>query len=241
MNTKKLAYHTKYTLASYLDLLQTIPIETASLVAKTSQKILGENNPKFLSLEDIEKNSSVYKSRENLRNKLDTRPGSIFLQNNFLGTVPFLLAGIPAAMGGEHLVKEYMASAPLIAQYATNSAITLGAQILTGYTSFMALEVKSNKQKYVDENGKLSPKKIASGFKNAAKAFLSFDLTYAGLKIVGQSALLAAGKNAAVASVIFDSVAGPAWYTVAIPLSLEKGVIENKEYPKKENLETKIE
>jgi hypothetical protein len=108
-----------------------------------------------------------------------------------------------------------------------------------GYTAFMANEVRTNREKYSDANGKISSKKVKAGFINAVKAFLSFDLSYVGLKTLGQSALLAAGQDPAVASALFDGLAIPSWYSIAVPLGLEKGVIETKSYPKTKSGETK--
>ena len=232
MDKQKLKYHLKYTGASYLDLILSAPIGAARAIAKSSQKIFGERTPKILTLEDIEQNSPTFKSRENLREKLDTRPGSVFLQSNIIGAIPFFIAGLPAAEGAQHLINEYMSNAPQIARYATNSLATLGVQMVVGYTTFMANEIRTNRNKYSDQNGKLSPKKIKEGFVTAIKAFLSFDLSYIGFKTMGQSALLAMNKDPAVASGLFDLSALPAWYSIAIPLGLERGVIINKFFKK---------
>ena len=231
MNKQKLKYHLVYTGASYLDLILSAPIEASKGLAKISQRVLGDRTPKILTLEDIEQNSQTFHARENLREKLDTRPGSVFLQSNIIGAIPFFIAGLPAAEGAQHLINEYMSNAPKIAQYLTNSLATLSVQMIVGYTTFMANEIRTNKEKYT-ENGKLSPKKIKDGFINAVKAFLSFDLSYIGLKTLGQTALLAMKKDPATASGLFDGLALPAWYSIAIPLGLERGVITNKFFKK---------
>ena len=228
---QKIKYWAKYTGASYLDLILSAPISAAESIARTSQRMLGNRTPKLLTLEDIHQNSPTYNSRQNLRNNLDTRPGSVFLQSNIIGAIPFFLAGMPAAEGAQALIERYLSNTPEIAQYATNSLATLGVQMVVGYTTFMLNEIRTNKQKYVTNN-KLDAEKIKQGFLKAFKAFLSFDLTYIGLKTAGQSGLLALGKDPAIASGLFDSLALPAWYTIAIPLSLERGVIETKETTK---------
>ena len=93
----------------------------------------------------------------------------------------------------------------------------------------MANEIRVNKHKFTNQEGKLSVKKIGNGFKNAVKAFLTFDLSYIASKTVGQSVLLYQGRSPGMASAIFDSIVIPAWYTVAIPLGLKNNVIETKE------------
>ncbi|MBM3247022.1 hypothetical protein FJZ17_00565 [Candidatus Pacearchaeota archaeon] len=231
ISKEKLKYMTRYTAASYLDFFMSLPIEGAQAIAKLSQKALGERTPKLLTLEDIEKNSPTLKARNNLREKLDTRGGSVFIKNNIIGAVPFLLAGLPAAEGAGRLIEHYLPNAPEIVKYALNSAGTLAAQMATGYATFMALEIHANRHKYENESGRLSPKKIAQGIKRAVKAFLSFDIPYIAAKLAGQSALLALGKSPAIASLIFDGAAFPTWYTLGIPIGLEKGVIEARDYP----------
>lgn len=244
---EKLKYLAKYTAASYLDFFMSLPIGGAQGIAKLSQKVLGKRNPKLLTLEDIEHNSPTLRARDNLREKLDTRGGSVFIKNNLLGAIPFLLAGLPAAEGVGNLIENYLPEAPEIVKYALNSAGTLAAQMATGYTTFMALEIHANRHKYENENKRLSPKKIFDGVKNTVKAFLSFDVSYTTTKLIGQSLLLALGQSPAIASLIFDGAAFPAWYSIGIPLGLEKGVIETRDYPKikaqasnkKESKETK--
>jgi hypothetical protein len=240
VSKEKLKYWAKYTGASYLDFFMSLPIESAQTVAKLSQRALGERTPKILTLEDIKENSPILNSRNSLRERLDTRGGSVFIKNNLIGAIPFLLAGIPAAEGIEKLIQQYIPTAPEIVRYTLNSAGTLAAQMVTGYTTFMALEIQANRYKYENENKKLSPKKIGQGIKNAVKAFLSFDLSYIIAKLVGQSALLALEKSPAIASLIFDGAATPAWYTIGIPLGLEKGVIETRDYPRIKEANKKI-
>src|SRR3989344_5548563 len=123
----KLKYDTKYTLGSYADLALSLPIELARGTSGLVEKVLGERTPEFLTRQNIEENSPVYKTRENLINK-------------------------------------YGQNMPEILQYATNSLATLTAQMVAGYTTFMANEVRVNHNKYVGENGKLNPRKIKDGF-----------------------------------------------------------------------------
>ncbi len=225
---EKIVYYGEYTAGSYLDAAISIPIWTAEQVSRGSEKLLKDKIPNFLSLDYTKSNSPVYKCRESLRDKLDTKPGVAFLQSSMAGLVPFFLAGMPAAEIAQKGIDSYMPNAPELMKYTVNSFITLGAQMATSYIAFMASEIKTNLQKYVGEDNKISPKKVWSGFKIAVKTFLSFDLSYIGFKAVGQSALLAAGKDPWKASGIADSVAIPVWYVVAIPLGLSKGLIETK-------------
>ena len=224
----KIKYCVKYTGGSYLDLFSSVPIWASEKIAQASNRLFGEKNPRFLSEDYIHQNSSVYKSRERLRNNLDTEPGALFLQSNIIGALPFFIAGIPAAELAQQGIEKYLSEAPKIIQYTTNSLSTLLTQMAVGYTAFMANEIRVNKQKYV-ENGKLSAKKIGNGFKNAVKAFLSFDLSYVLAKTGGQSLLLAQGKDPWKASGIFDSLAIRLWYALGIGIGLNKGVIETRE------------
>ena len=135
---------------------------------------------------------------------------------------------MPAAEYAQDAIKEYLDQMPIIAQYITNTLITLSAQMAVGYTTFMANEIRVNKEKYVEKNGKLSSNKIYDGLKTTFKTFLPFDLIYGGAKIAGQSYLLSEGKDPAIASVLFDSLAIPTFYAIMIPISLKTGMIQTK-------------
>jgi hypothetical protein len=228
----KIMYCVKYTGGSYLDALSSMPIWTSEKIAQASHKVFGERNPRFLSEDYIHENSPVYKGRRKLRDNLDTKPGALFLQSNIIGAIPFVIAGMPAAEFTQQEIEKYLSEAPKIVQYTSASLATLLSQMVVGYTVFMANEVRVNKQKYVNENGKLSARKIGNGLKNAIKAFLTFDLSYIGAKTGGQSLLLAQGKDPWKASGMFDALAIPAWYALGIGISLKSGVIETKETKK---------
>ncbi len=228
MKLDKLLYNVKYTAGSYGDALASIPIWTAERICQGSERLLGEKTPRFLSLEHTRDNSPVYKARQNLRDSLDTLPGALFLQSNVLAAVPFVVAGMPAAELAEKGIEHLLGDVPQMAKYAINSAVTLGAQFATSYTTYMVNEVRANKAKYVDENGKLSPAKIADGFVKAVKAFLSFDIPLTISKLGGQSYLLSQGKDPWKASALFDAVALPAYFTVIIPIALKTGAIETR-------------
>lgn len=219
--------YTKYTAGSYYDAISSIPIWVAEKISRTSDRLFGEKNPRFLSWQYTQDRSPIYKSRETLREKLDTRPGALFLQSNVIGAIPFVVAGMPAAEAAQAGIDYYLSNAPEIVKYATNSLSTLLMQMAAGYTVYMGNEVRVNFQKY-SENGNLKARKVWQGFKTAAKAFLKFDLTYIGLKTGGQSTLLGLGEDPWKASGIFDTLAIPIWYTVAIPLALKNKVIETK-------------
>lgn len=221
-------YKTKYTLGSYADLLLSANIAVAKGISKSTNylcDLVGRETPEFFDWEKTTQNSPTYKARQNLRDKLDTEPGVKFLGSNLLSTPPFFLIGMPAAEGMHVLIKEYMGQTPEIVQHVTNSLGTLAAQMITGYATFMIGEVYTNKPKYLNENGKLSAKKIGKGVLTALKTFLTFDLSYIGMKTAGQSTMLALGKSPAIASALTDLMAFPAYWTVAIPLGLKKGLI----------------
>ena len=237
---EKAVYYTKYTVGSYVDAIASIPIWLVEKTSKRSERILGERNPNFLSWNHIKSGSEIYNGREKLREKLDTKPGALFIQSNVIGAIPFFLVGMPAAELAQEGIDTYLSRASEIVQYATNSAVTLTAQMVTGYTGFMVNEVRTNKQKYVNENMKLSAKKIGSGLAKTVKAFLSFDIPYIVGKLGGQSYLLSKGKDPWIASGIFDSLAIPAFSIVAIPLGLWSGVIETKQ-TKKRKKKNKVE
>jgi hypothetical protein len=228
MTLEKSLYYAKYTAGSYLDVFSSIPIWTAENIARGSEKLLGERNPRFLSREHIHEKSPIYIGREKLRETLDTKPGALYLQSNFIGALPFIVAGVPAAEFAQMGIDKYLQDAPEIVKCALNSLSTLAAQMVAGYTTFMANEVRVNSEKY-RENGKLSARKIGRGLTNAVKAFLSFDLSYISGKTLGQSAMIYAGKDAGLASAIFDIAVIPIWYTIAIPLGLKKGIIQTKD------------
>lgn len=234
---EKLAYDVKYTAGTYLDAGMSLPIGASEAITNLSEKVLGEKNPKFLSKEEIREKSFVYKARERLRNNLDTKPGVSYLQSNLVALVPFFLVGMPAAEIAEKGISHYLQDIPKVLQYTLNSTITLLAQGIFGYSTFMANEVRTNRYKYEKENGKLSTKKIASGLFNTVKAFLSFDVPYVLGKIGGQSLFLYQGKDPWVASGLFDSIGLPTWYTVAILLGLHKGLIETKQTNSWRNLQ----
>lgn len=226
---KKIRYAAKYTAGSYADASMTIPIWAAEKIAKGSEKIFRDKNPKFLSWDYIQNKSGTYKTREKLRESLDTRPGVLHLQNSIMASIPFTFIGLPAAELAQAGINEYLPDIPKIAQYAINSTTTLAAQMATGYTGFIASELRANKQKYVDENGKISAKKIRRGLANAAKMFLWFDVPYSVGKLGTQSYLLSVGKDPWKASALFDAVATPLWYAVTISFGMWKRILETKQ------------
>ena len=225
---EKALYYSKYTAGSYLDAFISIPIWAAEKISKGSEKVLKGKNPSFFSWDNIQKESLFYRHRENLRASLDTKPGALFLQSNAVGSIPFILVGMYAAEFMQYGIDKYIPNAPEIAKYATNSLATIVTQMLVSYTTFMVNEVRVNKDKYTDENSKLSIRKMGNGFKNAVKAFLTFDLSYTGLKTIGQSAFLALGKDPWKASGMFDSLALPLGAAIVISLGLKNGIIETK-------------
>jgi len=226
---EKTAYFAKYTAGSYLDALSCVPIWAAEKIAQGSEKVLGDKNPKFLSVDYTHENSQIYKGRERLRDSLDTRPGALFLQSNIIGVIPFITAGMPAAELAQSGIEEYLSDASELTKCVLNSLCTLGAQMAAGYGTFMANEIRVNKQKYVNENGRLSISKIGKGTLNTAKAFLKFDLSYTAGKTAGQTFMLYQGQDPWKASGIFDSLVIPLWYAISIPLGLNNGVIETKQ------------
>jgi len=226
---ERAVYDAKYTLGSYADALMSVPIGIGEGFSKLSQKVLRDKTPKSLNLNHIRENSPIYQTRKKLRDSLDTEPGMKYLQSNIVAVLPFVLAGIPAAEGAEKLIDAYIPNVPPLAKDGLNSVATLLAQGATGYTGYMFNEVRTNPQKYMGENGKIKPKKVWDGFVKSVKAFVSFDAPYALGKIGGQTAFLAMGKDPWKATTLFDGLALPTWYAIAIPLGLHKGLIETKE------------
>ncbi|PIN80159.1 hypothetical protein COV11_04550 [Candidatus Woesearchaeota archaeon CG10_big_fil_rev_8_21_14_0_10_30_7] len=230
--------YAKYTAGSYADAFMSMPISVARGISGLTKLVLKEKTPEFFDLDKTQQNSPVYQSRKTLREKLDTEPGMKFLKSNAIGTLPFFLVGMPAAEGLDYLIKENFGNMPELAQYITNSLGTLTAQMITGYTVFMGSEVWNNTEKYVGENEELKlknikPKKVLEGFAKAAKAFLTFDLTYVGMKTAGQTACLTLGKNPWKASAITDMLAFPVFWSVAVALGLKHGIIETKKSEEK--------
>ncbi len=230
MTLEDTLYHVKYTAGSYADAISSIPIWTAEKISSCLEKKLGEKTPEFFKNDYTQANSRVYKARENLRSSLDTRPGTLYLQSNLVALIPFFILGMPAAELAQTGIEKMIANAPPLVKQVTNSLATLAVQMTTSYVTFIVNEVRANKEKYVNENGKLSVKKIGSSVKKALKGFLAFDLSFIAAKTAGQSYLLSQGKDPWKASSIFDSIAFPLWYTIAIPIGLKSGLIVNKTY-----------
>jgi hypothetical protein len=227
INLEQSLYYAKYTGGSYLDAFASIPIWASERIAQGSERLFGTRNPEFLSIRNIQEKSPVYRTREKLRTTLDTRPGALYLQSNIIAAIPFMIAGIPVAELAEMGIDNYIKDSPEIVKCVINSLSTLTGQMIAGYTTFMANEVRVNKEKY-RENGKLSVRKITKKLGDTIKAFLYFDLRYIGLKTAGQSAMIYSGQDPGLASAIFDGLAMPAWYSIAIPLGLHKNIIETK-------------
>lgn len=229
---EKLAYDAKYIAGTYADLVASIGVAPAEFIAKNSEKILGNKTPKFLTTKYTRENSPVYKARQSLRDKLDTQPGVKYIQSNIIGAIPFVLAGMPAAELAQQGIDKFIGDSNQIVKYVTNSAVTLATQMATGYTAYFINEVRTNKQKFINEKGKLSPKKIGHEFVKTVKAFLAVDSTYAAMKIGGQSWYLSKGKDPWVASGFFDSLVIPIWYTICLPLGLHNRLIITKDSDK---------
>jgi len=220
--------YAKYTAGSYADAFMSMPISVARGISGLTKLVLKEKTPEFFDLDKTQQNSPVYQSRKTLREKLDTEPGVKYLQSNLLATIPVFIVGMPAAEGIQNLINNHLTGMPETAQYITNSLRTLGVQMVIGYTVFMANEVRTNREKYVDKNNKLNAGKIKDGLVKALKAFLTFDLTYVGIKTTGQTVMLASGKSPWKASAIADILAVPVYWSVSIALGLSKGLIDVK-------------
>ncbi len=225
---QRLGYEAKYTLGSYVDGIMSIPIFTGEKIAHGIEKVLGENTPKCLTREYTREHSLLYQTRQKLRDSLETRPGSIYLGNNLLSAIPFFGAGIPTAEFAQSGIEYFIEKSPELVQSGVNSLITLAAQIVTGYSAFMGIEVFSNRHKYVDEGNRISGSKVKDCLKNTIKTFLPFDLSYIATKMVGQSWLLLEGKDPWVATSLFDSMAIPTFTALAVVLGLRGGIIDTK-------------
>ena len=226
---EKIAYDCKYTAGSYADGLMSLPIGATKYLCKGVEKLCKEKTPDIFNWNKIQEKSPVYKTREKLRDDLDTEPGVKFLQSNLIVAVPFVLSGMPVAELTNSLIEKYSPEMPELGKHITTSVCTLAAQMMGGYNLFMANEIRVNKEKYLNEKGKLSIKKIGTGLGRAIKAFLSFDIPYCTGKISLQTNFLLNGKDPWKASGIADGIATPCWYTLAIPLGLHNGIIETKE------------
>lgn len=218
----------KYAAGTYADVAMSIPIWVGEKLATGLEKVLSNNTPQFSKWEHIKERSEIYRTRETLREKLDTRPGALYIQSNVLSTLPAFAVGMPAAECAQDLINYAMPNAPEIVNCVTNSLATIATQVTVGYSIFMANEVRTNPSKYRNENNQISPRKVGTGLKNAAKMFLKFDLTYTGIKTAFQSSFLLMKKNPWAASCIADSIALPLWFTIAIPMGLNGGIIETK-------------
>ena len=233
---EKLAYDSKYTLGTYADLAMSVPIGASQYICKGIEKICKDKTPEFFNWNKITQESPTYKIRKNLRTKLDTEPGVKFIQSCLLGLAPFILIGMPVAEGTEKFIGKYFPKMPELAKCLSNSIATIGAQMITGYTTFMVNEIRTNKHKYQNEKGKLNMKKLSKGLKNTIKTFLKFDLSYTAGKSGLQTYFLMKGKDPWKASGIADAIATPLFYLVSIPLGLHNGIIETKKTKKQNSL-----
>lgn len=228
---EKNLYNVKYTAGSYLDSGLSLYLSSLEKGYDIKDSLLGGDNFSISnrSWDSIKEYTPGYNLREKLRDSLDTKPGMLFLQSNAIATIPFFAVGMPAAELAQVGIDKMMPNAHEITGYVTNSVSTLGAQMITGYGTFMANEVRTNIHKYVNDQGRLSPKKIATGLGRAVKAFLSFDIPYTLTKISGQSLFLHKGNDPWAASALVDGIALPAFWSVVIPLGIRNRVIETKQ------------
>jgi hypothetical protein len=150
--TEKLKYDMGYTVGSYLDSILSIPTNTIEGIANIRSKISKNQRAKG-------NNNPIYGLREKLRDKYDTKPGADYIQSMVVSGIPFFFSAVPAAEGTQAAIDYWDPNMPEILQYTINSVSTLTTQMVTGYTTFMANEVRTNKYKYINEDGKLSPKK----------------------------------------------------------------------------------
>jgi len=222
-------YEAKYTAGTYADCALSVPIWAAEKIGRGAERVLGERTPGFLSVDKMRAESEVYAVREKLRDRLDTRPGALFMQSNIISTIPFFAVGMPAAEAAQAGIEHFIDGAPELVKCAANSLATLGAQMATAYTTFMVNEVRTNRHKFENDNGGLSEGKIWGGFKNAVKTFWKFDLTFIVAKLGLQTKYLLTGRDPWVASAKADSWGLPLWYTVAIPLGLKGRIIETRD------------
>jgi len=240
---KRLSYNIKYTLGSYADIFISSPIwagAITSVLAEKTYNYLKKPVPNCLSQDFTTNNSPIYALREKLRDSLDTKPGAIYLQSNIVSAIPFFLIGMPTAEWAQGKMADSMSSYSDLTQNLVSSGITIIAQMLTGYSTFITSEVISNFDKY-SVKGKLNSGKVLDCLKRTVKSFLPFDVSYTGLKIAGQSWLLSQGKDPWKASGLFDSLALPLWYAVTIPLGLRTGLIETKKTKERDSLKKSID
>ena len=104
-------------------------------VSRISQWVLRERTPNFLSLEIIQEREPLYNLRRKLRESLDTRAGSVYLQSNIVAVLPFVVAGVPAAEAAQDWIDPKIEEAPEVVRYAVNSLATLLTQLTVGYTT----------------------------------------------------------------------------------------------------------
>ncbi len=222
---EKLAYEAKYTVGTYLDSLMSVPIWAGEKIIRGSKRLIGKEGSELTS-DEIFKRSPIYRTRRRLRDSLDTRPGALYVRSNLLAAVPFLAIGMPAAELADKGIEDIIPYAPELGKCLVNSLITLSAQMITGYSSYVAFEVHANPQKYHGENGKLNTSRIAKTAWDTIKTFWKFDLTYITGKTALQTAYLMNGQDPWEASAVADGLVIPVWYSVAIPLGLRGGLIE---------------
>lgn len=231
--------YSKYAAGSYLDGILSLYLSLLENGYDIKDIITRANNSDIAerSWDAVKECTPGYKLREKLRDSVDTKPGMLYLQSNFIGAIPFFVIGMPAAELAKSGIEKLISGESEIVKNAINSCATLASQFVFGYGGFMINEVRTNKHKYVNEKGNLSPKKIFNGIVKFAKAGLSFDIPYISSKLAGQTYLLSEGKDPWQASVLFDAAVAPARYSVAIPLGLKYGIIETKFTEKKSSIQ----
>lgn len=92
---KNFQYYAKYTVGSYVDALVSIPILVGEKLASGLERILGDKTPECLTVKYTQEKNQVFVGRERLRQRLDTRPGMLYLQSNIIAAIPLgLKAGL---------------------------------------------------------------------------------------------------------------------------------------------------
>lgn len=141
-----------------------------------------------------------------------------FIINGAISTVPFIVGGIAGAELSE-LVTD---------SKEITSGISTATQYAAGYSAFMTLQARDNRDVY-QRDGRWDYKKLMLGTAKTAFSLGVAEVAY----IFGRSGLIDYFLNKdyspTASSILADSIAIPMFFLVAIPLAKKTGLIKRTE------------
>jgi hypothetical protein len=241
---KNTAEYFKYTGWTYADVVLSAPL----LVARNAYRIKEEFDRTLsihplttTSWEDVRKYTPGYNLREKIREKKDTKPGSIYLRSNAIGSIFFLGTGMPAAELAQWGIRALFPDLSPETQHGLNTGTTLACQYIIPTGAFILSDVLHHPGKYTvqspkpgdqDEPSKaVNWKAVGKNLAGLTKAGIYFDTVFVPFKGWAQTALLNQGITPALTSALPDILGIAAWYTVTIQLGCSQNLIAAKTIP----------